>query len=225
MNVLIVCNDFNFCSCLKENFSKSKIIKNIFITNNFDVSSNTENYYDIIVLQITEDEDNIKQILSLNKNASIIGLTSNNKSFLKYLSSPDFLRIYKMPINIIEFLNYIQKQFNIFEESAIKDKNEITENLVSIGFNISHSGTIYLAESIEFALSHGNYQTKSIYEEVGKKHNISAKVIYWAIVNCINSAYKSLNEAKMEDFFKISDKRKPTPKFIIDFFAKAPILW
>ncbi len=226
MNVLMVSCNQNFCLCLKESLSKSPKIKQFYIYNCLDVI-NDEKYsissdYLIFIDLDFKYDDVLSFINSCNSN-KILGFTSNNKSFLKYLNSPNFLRIYKLPIKIDEIIAYINKQFDIFD--SLNKPYQITSKLCDLGFNISHCGTVYLIESINVALSKSEYSVKNVYEEVAKKHKTSAKVISWAVLNAINSAYKSMNEEKMESFFKIYDKRKPTPKFIIDFFAKPAKLW
>ncbi len=222
MNVLIVEKDSNFGGVLKEEISKSSVVKLVDLFSSLEFLSKIQNEvtkYDISIINIDLLSNEIEQVSKISK--SIVAITSNSKTFNKHVNSSLFQRVFKMPIDISDFIVYLNKQFGLYKKNPkhVNDTN-ILFKLSELGFNISHSGTRYLVDSIKISISSNIDKTKIIYEELSKKYMVKASVITWAIYNSVDCAYSNDYDGKMERFFRIYDGRKPTPKYIIEFFTK-----
>ena len=232
MNVLIVEEDLKFANLLSAEFKKSSKISCVSIVKSIDdlylsdnessndsiVKENTI-MYDLSIINIDLLKDNINNICLLNSK-DYIGYSSNNKNINKYINSSNFLRVLKMPISIKDFVSYLNNQYKLFGELNEIDKDDNYLNRLSLlGFNVSHCGTHYLAEGINIAKKCKYHSIKELYDELSKKYFITADSIKWSIYNSVNWAYNSDLGKKMEKYFKIYDGRKPTPKYIIDYFV------
>ena len=224
MNVLIVGNDSVFVKALYDGLSKSSKIQNVKIadcsdTNYIIDSQNT--IYDLMVLDFDFATKIIKNGILWGIAKDYIVLCSTYKKIENYYNNSNVIRVYKMPVEAKEILQFLNKIYNLF---PIQNKSNLTNNnillkLAELGFNISHVGTSYLADCINYKTSNEVCKTKSIYEEVAKKYYKDPNTINWAIYNCVESAYNNDSDNKLSKFFKLYDGRKPTPKYIIDFFA------
>ena len=54
---------------------------------------------------------------------------------------------------------------------------------------------------------------------IAKKNNTTTQNVIWAIRNSIKRTMCILGEAKAEKSFKLYDGRRPTPKYLIEFYA------
>lgn len=99
--------------------------------------------------------------------------------------------------------------------------NVIKQELISLGFNIKHKGTTYIAESIELAYEINNKQycenlEKYLYSRVAKIHSKSIQNIKTNIVKATNCMYLDGNREFIMKYFRFSYDYKPTPKMIIN---------
>ncbi|MBR3280505.1 MAG: hypothetical protein IKI57_01485 [Clostridia bacterium] len=232
MNVLIVEEDLKFAHLLTSEFKKSSKVKSVSIVKSIDdlyLSNYKESndlkvnensiIYDLSIINIDLLKDNINDLCLLNSK-DYIGYSSNNKNINKYINSSSFLRILKMPISIKEFVSYLNNQYSLFNSSSTNDNEcDYLNRLSQLGFNIAHCGTHYLAEGINIAKNIKYHTINELYDELSKRYKTNAESIKWSIYNSVNWAYNADFDKKMDRYFKIYDGRKPTPKFIIDYFS------
>ena len=232
MNVLIVENDLKFANLLSSEFKKSDKVSNVTIVKSIDdlYVTKDDGYselavkeditcYDLTIANIDLMKNTIDDLYYVGSK-DYIGLSSNNKIITKYINSSNFTRVLKMPICIKDFVSYLNNQFHLFDENIEKiDDFNLVSKLSFLGFNVSHSGTHYLAEAIKLALNKNYHNISKLYEDLSSMFYTTTSSIKWAIYNSVNWAYNGDFEKKMDKFFKIYDGRKPTPKYIIDYFV------
>ncbi len=224
MNVLIVEKDKRFGNWLCNTLQKSdevKLIKCVFSVDDFKKLDNTYENYELCFFDVDSFKqylDNLKDLFNIDY---LIGFSENNRAFSKYINSSVFERIFKKPFDVIDLISYLNKRFDLFKNNFdISCDKDILETLSKVGFNVSHNGTLYLAETIKVASTKKYTKMKVLYENVSKTFKTRACNVDWAITNSVESAYSNDRNGKMERFFKIYDGRKPTPKFIIEYFVK-----
>ncbi len=153
---------------------------------------------------------------AISKGCNIIALSEIPETVKSYINYPYFQRIFQKPISFSALTNYLSIQNGI--ETLEDSKKAILEILSDLGFNLNHSGTMYLIEGIAIAIRYKIKKLSEIYTLLAYNHNVDPKIIGWSINNAINKAIKSCNEDKLQNFFKIYDNRKLTAKYIISYF-------
>lgn len=224
MNILILDDDFSFSNSLKIELLKSKKIENV---DSFDTfpdfinSPKASSSYDVIFLDVDFMQNNLDSFFNIVGKTEIIALSKNFKFISKNINSSVFQRIFKKPILITDLISYLNKHYKLYVKfsKAILTKSSIFGKLSELGFNPGHLGTDYLAQSIWLALNDEIKKTKEIYKIVAENNYKTVTSVNWAMYNCIDYAYGKDKEGKINTFFKIYDGRKPTPKFIINYFA------
>ena len=111
----------------------------------------------------------------------------------------------------------------IVDNSKEKDniaciRNKIINELQTIGFNLSHKGTHYLAESVLLmATTEKNNEnlSKYIYPKVSKIFNKDLNNIKCNITSATEAACKNITDDILLNYFKLSTHIKPTTKMII----------
>jgi len=97
-------------------------------------------------------------------------------------------------------------------------RNKILNELQTIGFNIAHKGTHYLAESVVLmATTERNNEnlSKHIYPKVSEIFKKDLNNIKCNITSATEAACKNITDEILENYFKLSTHIKPTTKMII----------
>lgn len=221
MNIVIIDKDSNFCSELS-GFLKSN--GNLNVVKAFNNTVDAINYIEkqnkfleLVMLDLEIPNINIDAIIdSLPKNCNLIALSEISETVKKYINYPYFQRIFQKPIPFSTLLNYLNFQNGI--ETLEHIKKEVLSRLSKIGFNLNHTGTFYLAESVAVAIKSKSKKLSEIYTLLAYNHNTDPKLIGWSINNAINKVIKTCNAETLQDFFKINSTQKLTAKYIINFF-------
>ena len=100
----------------------------------------------------------------------------------------------------------------------------ISQILTELGFNSNHSGTNFILEGSLFARKNKISKLSEIYSFLAYNFHTEPRLINWSVNNAINHVMKTGNETKIQTFFKITDNRRITAKFIINYFMSTPIL-
>ena len=225
MNVLIVEKDENFCNVISSELIKRKKIDFVNVINSkeemetqgFQLNDSDSKKYEFAIIDLDFVETDCMSFCNRYSISNLIGISSNTKTINKHINNSNVLRIFKKPLNINDLMVFLDKQYHLTYNS--NKKYGLINKLSDLGFNISHSGTQFLADSIKCAIDYNVSKTQDIYSIVANKNNIKDSVVKWAIYNCITSAYNGDYDKRLEHFLKIYDGRKPTPKYIIEFFV------
>lgn len=221
MNIVMIDNDYDFC----DNFTKYlkscgemnvvKVFNNCYDAVNYIEKNNK--LLELVMIDLEVPNIDINNITTaISKGCNIIALSEIPETVKSYINYPYFQRIFQKPISFSALTNYLSIQNGI--ETLEDSKKAILEILSDLGFNLNHSGTMYLIEGIAIAIRYKIKKLSEIYTLLAYNHNVDPKIIGWSINNAINKAIKSCNEDKLQNFFKIYDNRKLTAKYIISYF-------
>ena len=184
-------------------------------------------HYDIVVMDTNlpkMDGFDVLQKLSSIKQVelkhSFIVLTKN-ENMIKNLNKHDLVyKAFKSRESLSMIIHTIQQ---IVDSRKEKDettciRNKIINELQTIGFNLSHKGTHYLAESVVLmATTEKNNEnlSKHIYPIVSKIFNKDLNNIKCNITSATEAACKNITDDILLNYFKLSTHVKPTTKMII----------
>lgn len=113
----------------------------------------------------------------------------------------------------------------IRQEQIRKNKQNVSQKikqeLLSLGFNIKHVGTTYIAETIELAYEINNRQycenlEKYLYSKVAKIHSKTTQNIKTNIAKAAKCMYLDCNRDFLMKYFHFTYDYKPTLKVIIN---------
>lgn len=102
-------------------------------------------------------------------------------------------------------------------------KTKIINELQNIGYNLSHNGTHYIAESVlliaKFKYDSENL-SKTVYPKVSQIYNKSLNNIKTNIITATDAAYKNMNKNIIKKYLNIPEDIKPTAKMVINTISK-----
>jgi len=151
-----------------------------------------------------------KFIVSTHSELMIKNLNKQELVYQAFLNTESFGTI----IHILKKIVNVQKN----EPDTTSVRNKILNELQSIGFNIAHKGTHYLAESVVLMATteHNNENlSKYIYPKVSKIFNKDLNNIKCNITSATEAACKNITDEVLKNYFKLSTHIKPTTKMII----------
>ncbi len=222
MNVLIVDEDENFCLKVKDLFVKISNDVSFYSFSSYKkIPKEKLNNIDVIMVDISTFNDDLEIVKLDFPNSNIIALANDTKSLGNIINMPYLDRVFKKPIDFSFLFYYFCKKFNIDfnKENSFFDERKLVNELTENGFSISYKGTFYLAKAILYSKKLKKDKVIDIYNKMGEDENVEPNIINWSINNAINKALEYDRTSKLEKFFNISDGRKPTAKFIINFFV------
>ncbi len=123
-------------------------------------------------------------------------------------------------------MNDILKKINELLEykESLKDsrilENKITDEILYLGYDISHKGTQYLIKTIEYIAKNPNNELenleKNIYPKIARRYNESAHNIKCRINNATTVMYYNCEVAKLKEYFHFNIDTKPKIKTVIN---------
>ena len=218
MNVLVVDESKNFADLLSDFLSESskECSVNYCDTLSLFNLSDSDEKYDVIFVSL----DNIssRDAYYLSELSNLIGISPNPQVTRKFINNPLFQRIFQHPIDVVSIIKYLDN----FYGPGLIHKNiniNVLNTLSKVGFTVNNNGTLYLAECIVEAKRNYYLKLKEVAELVAKKNNTTAQNVIWAMQNAINRTVCILGEDKIAKCFRLYDGRRPTPKYLIDYYA------
>ena len=194
-----------------------------------DILNNTNNI-DIVLLDLKMPFLNgieiIKQLSpkQLNKYTNSFIIISGETALINQIELLKSKVVYKILPKCLE-LNFIMNNiYELVNEKGTKEKDEqikvkILNELLSIGYSQTHSGTQYLIDIIEMAHFRGEYITKNLskyaYPIIAKRHNQSSNNIKTSIIRSTEAMYYNCYEPKLLEYFKLSFAIQPNIRTII----------
>lgn len=134
------------------------------------------------------------------------------KNEVIYRVLPKNLNMY----NIISHINDLALDKKINNEEL---KISIIKELVDLGYDISHKGTMYLIESICMLIIRGDSiagnLNKKVYPTIAKKYNQSVNNIKSNVIRATEAMFYNCEERKFKEYFSYYDLRKPNIKTVI----------
>lgn len=184
-------------------------------------------HYDIVLLDTnlpSLDGVNLLQKLSKikqieYKNSFVI--SSHSEAMVKILNKNDLVyEAFLDTESISKIISILQKFLNLTTaDSHISYiRNKVINELTSIGFNLAHKGTHYLAETVVLmATTEKNKEnlSKYIYPKVSEIFNKDINNIKCNITSATEAACKNITDDMLLSYFKLSEYIKPTTKMII----------
>ena len=224
MNVLIVEKENSFCNVITKELLKRKSIERVSafntkeeLNNCYHLNENDSQIFELGIVDLDFIETDCLDFCKKYSIHNLIGLSANTKTINKFINCSNILRIFKKPLNINDVLSYLDRQYKMTNNE--QNQKGLINRLSDLGFNVSHAGTLFLVESINYAIESHVSKTQDIYSVIANKNDTKESVVKWAIYNCINYAYNGDYDKRLEKFLKIYDGRKPTPKYIIEYFV------
>ena len=99
-------------------------------------------------------------------------------------------------------------------------KNNIIEQLLNLGYDMSYKGTQYLIDVILYIIlnptNYTNNLEKDIYPVISQKYNITCKNVKSNIIRANNSMYYDCEVEKLKNYFNFSQDKKPKIKTVIE---------
>lgn len=227
VNILIVDNKIDFAMSLINLLNKNENIRVCAIAKNANEAT-----------KIIKENNNISAIL-LNlpiKNVKFLDSLKNNRKYQK-----SYIVIYDKRSKICNFINnnsiytlidkcekkevilsvineFIYRKMTYKREEKIK--NKIFNEISYLGFDITHKGTKYLLESIEYIILNPEKEVskleRDIYPVLSKKYGESIHNIKCSINRATTSMYYECDVNKLKKYFYFRDDIKPSVKTIID---------
>lgn len=227
VNILIVDNKIDFAMSLINLLNKNENIRVCAIAKNANEAT-----------KIIKENNNISAIL-LNlsiKNVKFLDSLKNNRKYQK-----SCIVIYDKRSKICNFINnnsiytlidkcekkevilsvineFIYRKMTYKREEKIK--NKIFNEISYLGFDITHKGTKYLLESIEYIILNPEKEVskleRDIYPVLSKKYGESIHNIKCSINRATTSMYYECDVNKLKKHFYFRDDIKPSVKTIID---------
>ena len=227
VNILIVDNKIDFAMSLINLLNKNENIRVCAIAKNANEAT-----------KIIKENNNISAIL-LNlsiKNVKFLDSLKNNRKYQK-----SCIVIYDKRSKICNFINnnsiytlidkcekkevilsvineFIYRKMTYKREEKIK--NKIFNEISYLGFDITHKGTKYLLESIEYIILNPEKEVikleREIYPVLSKKYGESIHNIKCSINRATTSMYYECDVNKLKKYFYFRDDIKPSVKTIID---------
>lgn len=235
-NILIITKDMKYLKKLINGIHKQ--LKNVFVwsiaSNNKEISYSLLNYNIDLVLVDLPYKDYLtletKKIITKRKlKNSIILISDIELTNIDIMNSPylyDFI-VKSNDISIllkkIKILAYTKKSLYISEKDKVKEaivKEKIKNELLYLGYKMSHDGTKYLIDTIYLLYSlkdyYDNNLEKDIYPIVGKKYGKPVNSIRGSIVFATDAMTYECEEQKLIDYLYMKQYIKPGGKKIAE---------
>lgn len=235
VNILIAENDINYVktimSFINSNFENARIFN---ITTNgyetLEVLKKSSNI-DIILLESsmpdldsTEIINQLSSFPKINKYANSFIILSSDNFSLKRLNSLElkvincsFLKNSNLKL-LIDPLNklIVEKGLDNTPEDI---RYRITNELKKLKYSLSHVGTQYLVDTIEYILFNGDNLivnlSKNVYPIIAKHYNQKCNNIKISIVRATEAMYYNCQESYLIEYFNLDKVSKPKIKTVI----------
>lgn len=188
---------------------------------------NLKNNIDVILLDYKMPILNGNQVLDKitdkeKYNDSFIVISGEIESVIKLRKNEMIHSIIYKTTSMNEIIRKINELFE-YKESIKKSKilkNKITEELLYLGYDISHKGTQYLIKVIDYIASNPNKELekleKNVYPQIASIYNDSAHNVKCRINNATTIMYYNCEIEKLKKYFNFNVDIKPKVKTIIN---------
>lgn len=223
-NIDYAVNLMNYINAQNNNIKVCNIAKNGKET--LDIL-NFRNDIDVILLDYKMPFYNGKQVLEKIVNKSIyqdsfIIISGEIESVIKLRENEMIHSIIYKTTSINEIIRRINELFE-YKETIKKSKiikNKIIDELLYLGYDISHKGTKYLTDAIEYIALNQNKNLekleKDIYPKIAILYNESTHNIKCRINNATNVMYCKCEIEKLKKYFHFDIDAKPKVRTVID---------
>lgn len=188
---------------------------------------NAENNIDVILLDYKIPKCNGEQVLEniVNKTKyidSVIIISGEIESVIKMKKNE---MIHSIIYKTTDMDMIIAKVNELFEyKESIKTskilRKKIINELLYLGYDISHKGTQYLIKTIDYIAKNPNINIKKlekeIYPQIAHIYNDSVHNIKCRINSATNAMYYNCEVNRLKSYFKLDTDTKPKVKTIIN---------
>lgn len=170
-----------------------------------------------IIKQLSDTQVNkyTKSCIIISSEMQMIEQARSLKSEVIYKIIPKNIDLESITNNIKELIT--EKDLNIKEKNI---KGQISNELTSIGYSISHNGTQYLIDIIEMLYYREGELienlSKYVYPIIAKRYNQTSNNIKTSISRATESMYYDCDEKRLIDYFNLNIIKKPKTKTVIN---------
>lgn len=188
---------------------------------------NNKNCIDVILLDYKMPIYNGEQVLSKIKDKeryedSCIIISGEIESVISMIGNKMIHSVMYKTMSMNEIVRAINKVFKYKE--SIKEtellKNKIIEELLYLGYDISHKGTQYLIKTIDYIAANPNKHVenleRNIYPKIANIYNDSVHNVKCRINNATTIMYCNCEIEKLKNYFHFDIDAKPKVKTIIN---------
>ena len=221
VSVLIATNNFNNIKKIINTLSMYKQFRTVCVTSNFDETYNK-------IFQLKPDLVIISMDILISNSYLLIHKLEKQGSNINFIvinvSNLQLFHKLKTKINIIDYIsleniekisNFLNKQLEIIDSKFLE--KYIMNELIYIGYNPAHKGTIFLLEIIKILINRNeieDYCLKTdLYPILAKKYNKKVDLIKVDIFKATDNMYYNCENNKLYEYFKVEGK--PNLKEII----------
>lgn len=231
VNVLVIEDNLyyskNLINIISDTNSKMRLYK---ISTNgreaIEIIKNQENCIDIILLDLKlphytgiEILDYIESNKLIKYKNSIIVISGEIELLLKIRNNPYLYSCIDKISGFEKILREINTLIEIKEQEKNSSEYKICEELKKIHYNFSYVGTKYLIETILLLYNNDSMEgiklEKEIYPIISKKYKKTVNNIKTNIINATDLMYYDCDSEILNQYFRICDDEKPTPKTVI----------
>ena len=177
---------------------------------------NNSNNIDIVILDLKMPFLNSIEIINklsseqINKYTNSFILISDEIQFIKQSLFLNYKVVYKIIQKNLDIKCIVDNINQLVEEKYSNENDEnirlqISNQLTSIGYSLSHIGTQYLIDIIEMIYICGQQLTKNlnkyVYPLIAKRYNQSANNIKISVIRATEYMYFSCQEEKLLEYF------------------------
>lgn len=226
---------------VEDNFYYSKSLINILADTNpkmrlykistdgkeaLDMLKDQENTIDIVLLDLKLPHYNGIEILNyietnnlIKYKNSIIVISGEVELLMQIRNNPYLYSYIDKMSGLDNALKEINKLIEVKEQEKSSIEYKICEELRKLHYNFLYIGTKYLEEYILLMYNKNNWENikleKDIYTILSKKYKKTVNNIKTNIINATDLMYYDCESNTLNEYFKIYDNEKPTPKVVI----------
>lgn len=188
---------------------------------------NSKHNIDVILLDykmpIYNGEEVLKRIEEKQKYEKSCIIISGERESIKNITNNEMIyKVLDKSLSLIDIIENINELIE-YKEQVKFDKqisNKITEELLYLGYNLSHNGTTYLIDTIHYMHNNRNKYldnlTKSVYPIIASRYNKSVHNIKCSIVRETNEMYLVCKLDTLKNYFHYCEDTKPKVKTVIN---------
>ena len=198
------------------------MINIIIISNNIEYAVDLFNFIqlkrkNIKICGIVKNKSELKSILDIQSGIDIYILDSNYDIKIKEKNLRNVLTINNHS-NMLEVLKNLNLKINnIKNRKIIREK--IIKEIIYLGYEISHKGTQFLVDTIEYIIIENiddiNSLEHNMYPTIAKKNNKTVHNITCSIARETRKMKQSCNIKNLDEYFLIDDDTKINVKNVI----------
>ena len=180
--------------------------------------------YDLPTYNGLEIVNGLSKLQKVKYQKSIL-LTSNNPEFVDKINNDSSDIIYRCVLGNLDSSTIVSNINDLIVDKQLYKnvdtlKNDISNELLYLGYDFSHKGTQYLVDIIDMAYLCGESLLENlnrlVYPVIAKKYNQSSNNIKCNVIRSTECMYYNCDEKKLLSYFSFCEPTKPNMKTVIN---------